>query len=111
MIEVGVASPMAQGQAMISTATAFTRANVNAGVGPNSSQIPKVNAAAASTTGTKTPVTRSTSAWIGNLAPCAASTMRMIWASMVSPPTLVAVNEKLPVLLSVPPTTSAPALF
>ena len=37
--------------------------------------------------------------------------MRMIWASTVSAPTRVARKVKLPVLLIVPPTTSAPAAF
>ncbi len=35
MIDVGVASPMAQGHAMMSTATALTNANVSAGEGPH----------------------------------------------------------------------------
>ena len=52
MIEVGVARPMAQGQAMISTATALTRAKARAGSGPKSSQTRKVTAAAAITAGT-----------------------------------------------------------
>ena len=69
MIEVGVASPMAQGQAMISTATALTRANASAGLGPSSHQAAKVSRAAAMTAGTNQPVTLSTSAWIGSLAP------------------------------------------
>jgi hypothetical protein len=109
MIEVGVASPMAQGQAMMRTATAFTSAKVSAGSGPNVSQIANVAAAAARTAGTNHIVTRSTSAWIGSFDPWAASTILMIWASTVSAPTLVAWKVKLPVLLSVPPTTSAPA--
>ena len=90
MIEVGVASPMAQGQAMMSTATALTRPKVSAGDGPKASQTRNVNAATAMTAGTNHAVMRSTSAWMGSLAPCACSTMRMIWASKVSAPTLVA---------------------
>ena len=109
MIEVGVARPMAQGQAMISTATALTSAKVRAGSGPKTSQTRKVRAAAAITAGTNHAVTRSTSAWIGSFEPCACSTMRMIWASTVSAPMRVARKVKLPVLLMVPPTTSAPA--
>src|SRR3546814_6379184 len=93
MIEVGVASPIAQGQAMISTATALTRAKVRAGAGPRLSHARKVTAATASTAGTNHAVTLSTSAWIGSFAPCAASTMRTMWASTVSAPTLVARNE------------------
>ena len=38
MIEVGVASPIAQGQAMISTATALTSAKLSAGDGPKINQ-------------------------------------------------------------------------
>jgi hypothetical protein len=38
MIEVGVASPIAHGQAMISTATALTSAKLSAGDGPKISQ-------------------------------------------------------------------------
>ena len=56
-----------------------------------------------------TPVTLSTRAWIGSFEPCACSTMRMICASTVSAPILVARKVKLPVLLIVPPTTSAPS--
>src|SRR3546814_5768776 len=95
MIEVGVASPMAQGQAMISVATALTSAKVSAGSGPKASQTPAVSTATAMTAGTNHAVTRSTIAWIGSLAPWAASTIRMICASSVSAPTLVAVNVKI----------------
>ncbi len=90
MIEVGVASPIAQGQAMISTATAFTSPRVSAGAGPNTSHTRNVSAAAAITAGTNQSVTRSTSAWIGSLSPCASSTIRTIRESSVSAPTRVA---------------------
>ena len=53
MTAVGVASPMAQGQAMMSTATMLTRARVKAGGGPNWSQARKVRAPSPMTTGTK----------------------------------------------------------
>ena len=111
MIEVGVASPMAQGQAMISTATALTSAKPRAGLGPKTSQTRKVSAAASITAGTNHIVTRSTSAWIGSLPPCACSTSRMICDSMVSPPTAVARKAKAPVWFTVPPTTAAPAVL
>ncbi|MNJ05417.1 hypothetical protein D3C73_1667220 [compost metagenome] len=62
MMDVGVARPMAQGQAMMSTATAFTSANVSAGSGPKTSQTRNVSAAAAITAGTNHMVTLSTSA-------------------------------------------------
>jgi hypothetical protein len=53
MIDSGVARPSAQGQAMISTATAATSARVNAGAGPATNQIANVAIAIAMTTGTK----------------------------------------------------------
>ncbi|MNN85341.1 hypothetical protein D3C81_2026160 [compost metagenome] len=90
MMEVGVARPMAQGQAMIRTATALTRAKVSAGDGPKKSQAAKVSAATRKTAGTNHMVTLSTRAWIGSLEPWASSTMRMICESTVSPPTAVA---------------------
>ena len=117
MIEVGVASPIAHGQATISTATALTSAKLSAGTSsgsqaaPNTSQARKVSAATPITTGTNTIVTLSTSAWIGSLAPCAVSTMRTICASTVSAPTRVARKAKAPRVLSVPPTTVAPTPF
>ena len=53
MIDSGVARPSAHGQAMISTATAATRARVNAGGGPTMNQTAKVAIAMAMTAGTK----------------------------------------------------------
>ena len=60
MIEVGVARPIAQGQAIISTATLATSANPNDGCGPTASQIRKVAAAIAMTAGTNHMVMRLT---------------------------------------------------
>ena len=60
MIEVGVASPIAHGQAMIITATALTSASPSAGAGPNTIQTMKVISAAVITAGTNHIVTRST---------------------------------------------------
>ncbi len=77
MIETGVAKPIAQGQAMISTATALTTARPSAGRVPNANQARNVSAATPSTTGTKTATTLSSNAWMGSLAPCAACTMAM----------------------------------
>ena len=111
MIDVGVASPMAQGQAMISTATALTSANVSAGAGPKASQTRNVSSATPITTGTNHNVTLSTSAWIGSLEPCASSTMRMIRESTVASPTAVARKASAPFWLTVPPTTALPAVF
>jgi hypothetical protein len=53
VIESGVARPSAQGQAMISTATAATRANTPAGGGPKTHHAAKVQIAIAMTAGTK----------------------------------------------------------
>ena len=89
MIEVGVANPIAHGQAMISTATALTSAKLSCCEGPKISQTAKV-ASAASITALSHRVTLSTTAWIGSFEPCACSTMRMICASMVCAPTAVA---------------------
>ncbi len=90
MIEVGVASPRAHGQAMIRTVIALTSARLNAGSGPKTSQTTNVKTAIASTTGTKTPVTASASRWIGAREPWASWTRRTICARTVSAPTRVA---------------------
>ena len=58
MMEVGVARPIAQGQAMISTATAATKAWLSEG--PKASQTPKVTSATAITAGTNHRVMRLT---------------------------------------------------
>ena len=58
---VGVASPSAQGQAMMSTVTSATVANTRAGSGPTSNQSTNAAIARARTTGTNTPATRSES--------------------------------------------------
>ena len=52
MIDIGVASPRAQGQAMIRTATALTRANPIAGGGPRIDHTTKVAIAMRMTDGT-----------------------------------------------------------
>jgi hypothetical protein len=53
MIEIGVANPSAQGQAMMSTATAFTMAWANLGSGPTRYQTKNVTMPTAMTAGTK----------------------------------------------------------
>ncbi len=53
MIEMGVASPRAQGQAMMSTATADVRPKIRAGSGPKSNHTTKVPMAMKTTAGTK----------------------------------------------------------
>ena len=106
---VGVASPNAQGQAMISTATKLRSAKTMAGAGPHRSQTANVSSETPITAGTKTAATWSASRWMGALEPCASSTSRTICASTVSRPTRVARMVKLPVLLSVAPKTESPA--
>ena len=111
IIEVGVAKPIAQGHAIIRTDTPATNAKVRAGSGPIKSQTITVSSASARTAGTNHMVTRSTKPWMGNFAPCASSTMRMICARVVSAPTRVAAKVRLPVPLTVPPVTKSSALF
>ena len=94
MRAVGVASPSAQGQAMMRTATAALKAaDAEA---PKASQPARVARETPITTGTKMPDTRSTSRWTGALPDWAASTSRAIWASAVSAPTFVARTTRRP---------------
>ena len=79
MIEVGVARPIAHGQAMIRTATVFRSAKVRAGSGPSKSQIRNVTAATPITAGTNTALILSARRWMGAFEPCASSTILMIW--------------------------------
>ncbi len=118
MMAVGVASPMAQGQAITNTATMLINARVKGVIsaltgsgGPNSIHPVKVIRARTITIGTNTAETRSASFWMGALLPCASSTRRMICASAVSLPIFVASNFRDPSLLIVPPITPAPDNF
>jgi hypothetical protein len=61
MIDIGVANPKAQGQAMINTVTAATMAYDSAGDGPRISQTMKLIAATSMTVGTNQADTRSAS--------------------------------------------------
>ena len=65
MIDIGVASPNAHGQAMISTDTALSTANVHAGSGPNRPHTKNVATAAASTASTNQNATLSAIRCIG----------------------------------------------
>jgi len=103
MTAVGVARPMAQGQAMIRTETKFRRARVKTGSGTTKAQTVNVTAAMARTDGTKTAATRSAIRWMGAFEPWASSTRRMIRASAVSAPIFVARKVKLPLRLIVAP--------
>ena len=111
MIAVGVASPMAHGQAMTTTVMNAASARVSFGSGPSRHQSANVSAPIARTTGTKIPLIRSASRWIGALEPWARRTSSTIWASAVSLPTRVARMTKLPVVLRVAPITSSPGRF
>src|ERR1700743_573897 len=72
--EIGVAKPSAQGQAMISTATALASAKANAGGGPNAIQAMKVMTETAMTPGTNQEATASARLWIGARLRCVFAT-------------------------------------
>ena len=105
-IETGVARPMAQGQAMISTAIALTTARSSRL--PISHQPAKASSASSITAGTNQRVTWSTLAWIGSLPPWACSTRVMIRARVVSPATACTCTASAPVVLMVPALTASP---
>ena len=65
MTDIGVASPSAQGQAMISTDTAATSPFASPGAGPTIAHTKKASTAAAMTVGTNHPDTRSASFCMG----------------------------------------------
>ena len=111
MTAVGTANPMAQGQAMISTVTAATKAWRYAGDGPKSNQMTNVAIAIEITTGTKTAEIRSASRWIGALLPWACCTSRMIRDSTVSPPTRSTRRRSAPFRLRVAPMSGSPGLL
>ena len=71
MIAVGVASPIAHGQAMITTPMNAVSARVTRGSGPNRNHATKVSAATTMTAGTKISEMRSAMRWIGAFEPCA----------------------------------------
>ena len=75
MIDIGVARPSAQGQAMISTLTAATSPKAKRGSGPNIAQDAKAMSATAITVGTNQPATWSASRWIGARLRCAVATI------------------------------------
>ena len=80
MIDIGVASPSAHGQAMISTLTAATSAKAKRGSGPNVAQAANASSATAMTAGTNQPATWSASRWIGARERCASATICTICA-------------------------------
>ena len=111
MIDIGVARPSAQGQAMIRTETAATSAKGKAGAGPNTSQATKARIATAITIGTNQEATLSARPWIGARLRCACATICTMRDSMVSAPTCSARITRAPVPLMVPPISRWPAAF
>ena len=79
-IAVGVASPSAQGQAMIRTVMSATVEKTSAGSGPKSNHAMNAAMAMAITIGTNTPATWSAKRWIGAFVDCASSTSCTICA-------------------------------
>ena len=87
VIEMGVASPTAQGQAMISTAMAFRNAYAISAPGRRTTTRRAVTMAMATTICTKYAAMTSASRWIGARVRCASPTICTIRASRVSEPT------------------------
>ena len=111
MIDIGVARPSAQGQAISSTEIAAMRPNPVAGGGPNNAHAANATTATASTAGTNQPATTSASFWIGARERCAAATSATMRASNVWLPTRSARITKLPVWFRVAPVTRSPGPF
>ena len=111
MTAVGVARPIAHGQAMTTTAMNAVRASVIRGSGPAANQTTNVATPTTRTNGTKTSLIRSASRWIGALEPCARWTSSTIEARTVSRPTRVARITTVPDALSVAPMRLSPGPF
>jgi hypothetical protein len=111
VIEIGVASPSAQGHATISTDTAAAIAKTSTGSGPKIIQSAKARIATPTTVGKKTAETWSANPWIGARDRFAFDTIVTICASTVSAPTLLASITRLPFLLIVAPVTASPGPF
>lgn len=88
--DMGVASPRAQGQAMIRTVVAATIICTTFGSGPRLYQARAAATAISMTEGTNTDEIRSASRPRGGFEPWAFFTSAMIWARAVSRPTRVA---------------------
>ena len=108
---VGTASPIAHGQAMINTATAAVSARTNDASSGTVIQAAHVAMARLMTVGTKTAEIRSARRWMGACDPCASFISLTIRASMLSPPTVVAVTSNAPAVLTVAPITRSPGFF
>ncbi len=110
IIDVGVASPNAHGQAITSTDIAATSDASNPCLTNNIHTI-NVSIAMPTTIGTKYPDITSAIRCIGALDPCADSTILTIDCKAVSLPTFVASIVKLPFLFIVAPITLSPICF
>ncbi len=108
MIDMGVARPSAQGQAMISTVTAATIPWGTCGAGPQIDQAARAASAAAITAGTNQAATASAVRCTGARLRWALATISTMRASTVSSPTLSAVTVSAPLWLTVPPITLSP---
>ncbi|CAM7091076.1 Uncharacterised protein [Escherichia coli] len=75
IIDIGVASPSAQGQAIIRTDTAAIRPCAILGSGPQTDQITKATTAISITRGTNQPETLSAILWMGARERCASATI------------------------------------
>src|SRR5215469_5549235 len=102
MIDIGVARPRAQGQAMMRTDTAATKAYARRGSGPTLPQTRAATTAAAMTAGTNQAETWSARRWIGARLRWASATIWTMRESRVSAPTFWARMTKAPVLLTEP---------
>ena len=110
IIDVGVANPMAQGQAITSTAMNIRRAKGN-GAAPIKYQASPANVAMTMTVGTKYRLILSARLAMGALDPWASRTILMMRARTVSWPTRSATIRNIPFLFRVPPKTLSPFSF
>ena len=114
MIDIGVASPSAHGQAMISTATALTSAYARRGSGPHERPDERRSSTATSDHGRHEPAGRRTSAsrWIGARLRCASRDhAHDLREQRVGADALGAHHEQAPVPLTVPPMTAVARLL
>ncbi len=108
MTDIGVASPSAQGQAIISTVVAEIIAKAMVGSGPKLAQISALTMAMIIIAGTKYSLILSARRPIGGLEFCAFLTEAIICDSAVFLPTRVASKSSEPLLFSVPAMISSP---
>ena len=108
MIDMGIARPSAQGQAIIRTLIAVTSAKDSCGGGPKNHHNAAVSSARPTTAGTKTELILSTRSAIGGFEFCASAISRIIPPRTVSLPTASALTITLLSILSVPAQTAPP---